>query len=83
VLFTLAPSLAMALTLARYKFEGLVDRGMMIEVTFLGAFCVTLALAVSFRFGRSLRRDANAVIAGTRRIEQGEAGVVLDQSRLD
>ena len=83
VLFTLAPSLAMALTLARYKFEGLVDRGMMIEVTFLGAFCVTLALAVSFRFGRSLRRDANAVIEGTRRIEQGEAGVVLDQSRLD
>lgn len=83
VLFTLAPSLAMALTLARYKYEGLVDRGMVIELTFLGAFCVAMALAVSFRFGRSLRRDATAVIEGTRRIEKGEAHVELDQTRLD
>ena len=83
VLFTLAPSLAMALTLARFKFEGLVDRGMVIEITFLGSFCVALALAVSFRFGQSLRRDASAVIEGTRRIEQGDQNVVLDQSRLD
>lgn len=83
VLFTLAPSLAMALTLARFKFEGMVDRGMVIEITFLGSFCVALALAVSFRFGQSLRRDASAVIEGTRRIEQGDQNVVLDQSRLD
>ncbi len=83
VLFTLAPSLAMALTLARYKFEGLVDRGMVIEMTFLGVFCVAMALAVSFRFGQSLRRDANAVIEGTRRIEKGEQNVLLDQTRQD
>ena len=83
VLFTLAPSLAMALTLARFKFEGLVDRAMVIEVAFLGGFCVLLALAVSFRFGQSLRRDASAVIKGTKRIEQGDQNVVLDQSRLD
>ena len=83
VLFTLAPSLAMALTLARYKYEGLVDRGMVIEMSFLGGFCVLLALAVSFKFGQSLRRDANAVIEGTRRIERGEQNVVLDQTRLD
>ncbi|MEQ1518345.1 MAG: adenylate/guanylate cyclase domain-containing protein [Usitatibacteraceae bacterium] len=83
VLFTLAPSVAMALTLARLRFEGLVDRGIVIEITFLGSFCVVLALAVSFRFGRSLRRDATAVIDGTRRIEKGERNVVLDQTRLD
>ncbi len=83
VLFTLAPSLAMALTLARFKFEGLVDRGMVIEITFLGSFCVAFVLAVSFRFGQSLRRDASVVIEGTRRIEQGDQNVVLDQSRLD
>lgn len=83
VLFTLAPSMAMALTLARYRYEGLVDRGVVIEMVFLGGFCVLLSLAVSLRFGRSLRRDALSVIDGTRRIQQGEPNVVLDQSRLD
>jgi adenylate cyclase len=83
VLFTLAPSIAMALTLARYRYEGLVDRGVVIEIVFLGGFCVLLSLAVSLRFGRSLQRDATAVIEGTRRIESGEKNVTLDQSRLD
>lgn len=83
VLFTLAPSIAMALTLARYRYEGLVDRGVVIEIVFLGGFCVLVSLAVSMRFGRSLRRDATAVIDGTRRIEKGDKNVVLDQSRLD
>jgi adenylate cyclase len=83
VLFTLAPSVVMALTLARYRYEGLVDRGVVVEMVFLGTFCVVLSLAVSLRFGRSLRRDATAVIDGTRRIEQGDRNVVLDQTRLD
>ncbi len=83
VLFTLVPSLAMALTMARYKYEGLVDRGMVIEISFLGGFCVLLALGVSLRFGRSLREDAHQVFEGTQRIEKGERGVVLDSSRMD
>lgn len=83
VLFTLAPSVAMALTMARYRYEGLVDRGMVIEIAFLGGFCVLLALAVSFRFGQSLRADARSIIDGTQRIEKGEKDVVLDSSRLD
>ena len=83
VLFTLAPSMAMALTMARYRYEGLVDSGMVIELSVLGGFCVLLALAVSFRFGESLRHDAASVIEGTRRIQRGESNIVLDSSRLD
>ncbi len=83
ILFTLVPSVAMALTMARYKYEGLVDSGMVIEISFLGGFCVLLALGVSLRFGRSLRDDARAVLEGTRRIEKGEPDVVLDSSRMD
>jgi adenylate cyclase len=83
VIFTLVPSMAMALTVARYKYEGLVDRGMVIEISFLGGFCVVLALAVSLRFGRSLRDDAKSVLEGTRRIERGEPNVVIDSSRMD
>ena len=83
VLFTLAPSVAMALTMVRYRYEGLVDGGMVIELSFLGGFCVLLALAVSFRFGQSLRADARSIIDGTQRIEKGETDVVLDSSRLD
>lgn len=83
ILFTLVPSLAMALTMMRYRYEGLVDRGMVIEISFLGGFCVLLALAVSLRFGRSLRDDAADVLEGTRRIVRGDTGVVLDTSRMD
>ena len=83
VMFTLVPSFAMALTMARYRYEGLVDGGMVWEITFLGGFCVLLALAVAWRFGRSLRADARSVVAGTQRIQQGEADVVLDTSRMD
>ncbi|QJR12192.1 hypothetical protein DSM104443_03277 [Usitatibacter rugosus] len=83
VIFTLVPSMAMALTVARYKYEGLVDRGMVIEISFLGGFCVLLALVVSLRFGRSLREDARSMLDGTRRIERGEPNVVLDSSRMD
>jgi adenylate cyclase len=83
VIFTLVPSAAMALTMARYKYEGLVDRGMVIEISFLGGFCVLLALAVSLRFGRSLQQDAESVLEGTRRMARGERNVQLDTSRLD
>ncbi len=83
VLFSLVPSAAMALTMARYKYEGLVDRGMVIEISFLGGFCVLLALAVSIRFGRSLQQDAESVLEGTRRMARGERNVQLDTSRLD
>lgn len=83
VLFSLVPSAAMALTMARYKYEGLVDRGMVIEISFLGGFCVLLALAVSIRFGRSLQQDAESVLEGTRRMARGERNVQLDSSRLD
>ncbi len=83
VLFTLVPSVAMALTMARYKYEGLVDRGMVIEISFLGGFCVLLALAVSARFGSSLQKDAESVLEGTRRMARGERHVQLDSSRLD
>ncbi len=72
----------MALTMARYKYEG-VDRGMVIEISFLGGFCVLLALAVSARFGRSLQQDAESVLEGTRRMARGERNVTLDTSRLD
>jgi len=83
VLFTLAPSLAMALTVARYKYEGLVDGGMVGEIAFLGGFCVLLALLVSFRFGQSLRADAEGVLDGLKRLQRGEKGLQLDSSRLD
>jgi adenylate cyclase len=83
VLFTLVPSAAMALTMARYKYEGLVDRGMVIEISFLGGFCVLLALAVSVRFGQSLQQDAESVLEGTRRMARGERNVTLDTSRMD
>ncbi len=83
VLFTLAPSVAMALTMARYQYEGLVDLGIVIEIIFLGGFCVAVALGVSVRFGRSLSYDARSVILGTERIRNGEQGVVLDSSRMD
>ncbi|APV50093.1 hypothetical protein BWI17_10595 [Betaproteobacteria bacterium GR16-43] len=83
VIFTLVPSVAMALTLARYRYEGLVERDVVIETAFLGGFCVVVALGVSLRFGRSLRDDARAVLEGTQRIEKGERDVVLDSSRMD
>jgi class 3 adenylate cyclase len=83
ILFSLVPSFAMALTMARYKYEGLVDRGMVIEISFLGGFCVLLALGVSLRFGRSLRDDAQSMLEGTQKIERGEKDVVLDSSRMD
>ena len=56
---------------------------MVIEISFLGGFCVLLALGVSLRFGQSLRDDARSVLEGTRRIERGESNVVLDSSRMD
>ena len=83
VLFTVAPSIAMALTMARYQFEGLVDMGMVAEISFLGGFCVLVALGVASRFGASLRADAESVVQGTQRIRAGAEGVTLDSSRLD
>jgi adenylate cyclase len=83
VLFTLVPSLAMALTMARYGYEGLVDRGVVIEISFLGGFCVLLALAVSVRFGQSLREDTRSVLLATEKIQRGERNVVIDTSRMD
>jgi class 3 adenylate cyclase/GAF domain-containing protein len=83
VLFTLVPSLAMVITMARFRYEGLVDRGMVIEMSFLGGFCVLLALAVSVRFGQSLREDARSVLQATERIQRGERNVVIDTSRMD
>src|SRR5262245_26855215 len=83
VLFTLVPSLAMVITMARFQFEGLADRGMVIEMGFLGGFCVLLALGVSIRFGQSLREDTRSVLQATEKIQRGEQNVVIDTSRMD
>lgn len=83
VLFTLAPSLAMAFTLLRYEYEGHVEMFVVGEVSFLSGFCVLLALATATRFGNMLREDSSAVVSGTHRVRSGDRGVVLDTSRLD
>ena len=83
VLFTLAPALAMALTLARQQYEGFVDGEVVLEVAFLSGFCVLVALATAIRFGNTLREDSRAIVTGTQRVRDGDRDVVLDTSRLD
>lgn len=82
-LFTLIPSLALILLVARYRLENLVISGAGLETAFLAFFFVIIALLVALLFGQNLRDDAKAVLDGTKRIERGERGITLDTSRPD
>jgi len=82
-MFTLAPSLIMILVVLRYVYEKLIDRGVAVELTYIGAYFVVIALVVAIEFGRSIKKDTNEILKGIDQIEKGYLGVNMDITRID
>ena len=86
-IFTIVPVFTMLLIVSRYVYEGkqgiIVGPEMVQEVLFLGLFFVFTALAVSWRFGWSLRKDTEEIMDGISQVGEGNFIIDLDTSRPD
>lgn len=81
--FTLAPSLIMLLVVARYVYEKLIPAAVVMEVAYIGVFCVVTALLVAYRYGKHLKKDVQKMIEGIRHIEQGNLCAYEGSRRYD
>lgn len=83
VLFTAGPVIFMLLVVFRFQYEGYLEKGVALEVFYIGFFCVVAAIWVAYIYGKRLKEDTKAMIKGLRQIEQGDFEVRLDLRRAD
>ncbi|MEG3641449.1 adenylate/guanylate cyclase domain-containing protein [Magnetococcus sp. PR-3] len=81
--FTIVPALVMTLMSFRFVYEGYIDKAAAFEVLFLAICFVAAALFVSWRYGRALHRDCDALTEAVNEIAHGRFGVKVDSSRAD
>ena len=82
-LFTLGPVIFMLLVVLRFQYEGYLDKGVALEVFYIGAFCVVTAILVALQYGKSLKEDTRTMIEGLRKVERGDFEVHLPVQRSD
>lgn len=81
--FTVAPALSMVLMVVRYQLEGYVIAGVAMEVAFIVLVFMISGVFVAWHYGRMLREDADAIVAGLERISAGNLDVHLSVPRPD
>ncbi len=81
--FTIAPALSMVLMMLRYQWEGYVIAGVAAEVSFIVFVFMVSGAYVAWHYGRLLREDAEAIVAGLEDIAAGRLDVRLSVPRPD
>jgi len=82
-IFTFVPSMAMLLVVMRLRFEGYVEWFVVAEVAYLGLFCVLIAIVVTLKYGKGLKKDVAQMVSMLKKIEDGQLGATLKMSRAD
>ncbi|WP_173981807.1 adenylate/guanylate cyclase domain-containing protein [Magnetospirillum sp. SS-4] len=81
---SVVPTLVMVLMGIRMVYEGYAHPGVAVEVGFLGACFIAAALYMSWRYGRALKQDCQAIVAGLGNVRNGRfTEVRVDASRPD
>ncbi|MDM8569312.1 adenylate/guanylate cyclase domain-containing protein [Thiotrichales bacterium HSG1] len=83
MVFTIVPTMAMFLLVARYIYEGIITIGVGIEILFLSLFLVCIALIVARYWGKTLQEDTDNILQGLSNIGGGHFDTTLNVKRAD
>ena len=83
IIFTLAPTITMLLTVMRYNYEGVLDKHVTSELLYIGLLSIAAAIAVAFLIGKMLKKDTQQIITSVKAIEKGNFSTEIDIHRPD
>ncbi len=83
VIFTLAPTITMLLTVLRYNYEGILSRHVTVELLYIGLLSIITAVTVAFLIGLMLKRDTQKIITAVTAIEEGNFQNQINIERHD
>lgn len=83
LIFTLAPTVTMLLTIMRYNYEGVLSSKVIVEVLYIGSLTVFAAILVAFLMGKMLKDDTSQIIASIKKVEAGDFHSPLHLHRSD
>ena len=83
IIFTLAPTLTMLLTVMRYNYEGILDKHVTTELLYIGLLSIITAVSVAFLIGKMLKKDTAQIISSVKAVSKGNFKTEIDIHRLD
>ena len=83
VIFTLAPTVTMLLTVMRYNYEGLLDSHVTLELLYIGLLSITAAVTVAFLIGKMLKKDTVQIISSVKAVAKGDFKTRISIHRED
>ena len=83
IIFTLAPTATMLLTVMRYNYEGILDKHVTTELLYIGLLSITAAVSVAYFIGRMLKKDTQEIIIAINAVEGGDFKHTLQVDRPD
>ena len=83
LIFTLAPTITMLLTIMRYNYEGVLSSKVIVEVLYIGSLTVFAAIFVAYLMGKMLKEDTSQIVASIQKVESGDLHIQLRLHRSD
>ena len=83
IIFTLAPTITMLLTVMRYNYEGILDQHVTSELLYIGLLSITAAITVAFLIGKMLKKDTAQIITSVKAVAKGNFDTRIDMHRPD
>ena len=83
LIFTLAPTVTMLLTIMRYNYEGVLANKVIGEVLYIGSLTIFAAIFVAYLMGKMLKNDTSQIVTAIQRIEKGNFNTQLHLHRPD
>jgi len=83
IIFTLAPTITMLLTVMRYNYEGILDKHVTSELLYIGLLSIAAAISVAFLIGTMLKKDTQEIIASVKAVAKGNFNTQINIHRPD
>ena len=72
LIFTLSPIITLLLIILRYNTEGIIDYDVTINLLYIGAFMISIAIILAVVFGKILKQDTKTIIENITTVKSGE-----------
>ena len=83
IIFTLAPTITMLLTVMRYNYEGVLDKHVTTELLYIGLLSIAAAITVAFLIGKMLKKDTKQIITSVKAVASGDFTTQINIHRPD
>jgi len=83
IIFTLAPTITMLLTVMRYNYEGVLDKHVTSELLYIGLLSIAAAITVAFLIGKMLKKDTQEIITSVKAVAKGNFNTQINIHRPD